>query len=238
MWRRLELDDFEAVMALRRAVLDTLPDPDYYVREDDEHTFVLGHLDAFGESVGYYDGDHLVGYLALTTDLVSSAEDVEFAACAPTVDDVVFAAAMVHPDHRGRGLHRAGIRRHLEVARSVGARRGMAQISARNHRSLRSYLSEGFRVTRAVEYPDGRRRLLLERDLDSCGRVALIDDVALVDLDEFHDVRRELTEGRAGHGVLPVGPASALMVVGTARSSGASTAAESTDPVADWTVAS
>lgn len=217
MWRRLEADDYDAVMALRQAVLSTLPDPDFYVREDDEHMFVHDHLNVFGESVGYFDGDDLVAYLALTTDLASSGEDVEFAACTPDSGDVVFAAAMVLPEYRGRSLHRAGIRRHIKIAQGFGARRGMAQISARNHRSLRSYLSEGFRITRAVEYPDGRRRLLLERDLFSGDSIALIDDVALVDLSDFDSIRRELTETRAGHRLLPAG-ATALMVVGTARS--------------------
>lgn len=218
MWRRLDQTDYEAVLALRQTVLSTLPDPDFYVREDDERVFVSGHLDLFGESVGYFDGDDLVAYLALTTDLVSSAEDIEFAACEPTFSDVVFAAAMVHPDHRGRGLHRAGIRHHIAAARLFGALRGMAQISPRNHRSLRSYLSEGFTITRAVEYTDGRRRLLLERDLVGGDRTALIDDVALVDLNDFHGVRRELTDARAGHGLLPTGD-TALMVVGVARTS-------------------
>jgi GNAT superfamily N-acetyltransferase len=213
MWRRLEVDDYDAVVALREAVLSSLPDPDYYVREDDEEMFVRGHLDVFGECVGYFDGDDLVAYLALTTDLVSSGEDVEFAACAPTPDDVVFAAAMVRPGYQGRSLHRAGIRRHLAVAQELGARRGLAQISARNHRSLRNYLSHGFRCTRAVEYPDGRRRLLLERDLVGGTDTALIDDVALVDMNDFYGIRGELTDARAGHRLLPTGD-SALMVVG------------------------
>ena len=217
MWRRLEVEDYDAVMALRQAVLSSLPDPDYYVREDDEEMFVRGHLDAFGECVGYFDGDDLVAYLALTTDLVSSGEDVEFAACAPTPDDVVFAAAMVRPGHQGRSLHRAGIRRHIAVAQELGARRGLAQISARNHRSLRNYLSHGFRCTRAVEYSDGRRRLLLERDLVGGTDTALIDDVALVDMNDFCGIRRELTDARAGHRLLPTGD-SALMVVGTGGS--------------------
>ena len=60
MWRQLEPDDYDAVMALRQAVLSSLPDPDLYVREDDEETFVRGHLDVFGESLGYFDGDELV----------------------------------------------------------------------------------------------------------------------------------------------------------------------------------
>lgn len=226
MWRRLDVNDYDAVMALRQTVLGSLPDPDFYVREDDEQMFVRGHLDLFGESVGYFDGDALVAYLALTTDLVCSPEDIEFASCEPTFSDVVFAAAMVLPEYRGRGLHRAGIRHHIAAARSFGALRGMAQISARNHRSLRSYLSEGFRVTRAVDYPDGRRRLLLERDLvSSSGRAALIDDVALVDVNDFHGVRRELTDGRVGHGLLPTG-STALMVVGTARSAVCTPAAQ------------
>jgi GNAT superfamily N-acetyltransferase len=215
MWRLLEPDDYDAVMALRQAVLSSLPDPDFYVREDDEHMFVRGHLELFGESLGYYDGDDLVAYLALTTDLVSSGEDIEFAACAPTLDDIVFAAAMVLPEYRGRSLHRAGIRHHIAIAQELGAHRGLVQISPRNHRSLRSYFSEGFRCTRAVDYPDGRRRLLLERDLVGGTDTALIDDIALVDTSDFCCIRRELTDARAGHRLLPIG-SNALMVVGAA----------------------
>jgi GNAT superfamily N-acetyltransferase len=215
MWRLLESDDYDAVMALRQAVLSSLPDPDFYVREDDEHMFVRGHLELFGESLGYYDGDDLVAYLALTTDLVSSGEDIEFAACAPTLDDVVFAAAMVLPEYRGRSLHRAGIRHHVAIAQELGAHRGLVQISPRNQRSLRSYFSEGFRCTRAVDYPDGRRRLLLERDLVGGTDTALIDDIALVDTSDFCGIRRELTDARAGHRLLPIG-SNALMVVGAA----------------------
>ena len=199
MWRQLEPDDYDAVMALRQAVLTSLPDPDFYVREDDEEMFVRGHLDVFGESLGFFDGDDLVAYLALTTDLVSSGEDIEFAACAPTLDDAVFAAHMVLPEYRGRSLQRAGIRRHIAAAQELGAHRGLAQISPRNHGSLRSFFSEGFRCTRAVDYPDGRRRLLLERDLVGGTDTALIDDVALVDTSDFCGIRRELTDARAGH---------------------------------------
>ena len=78
--------------------------------------FVRGHLNVFGESIGFFDGDDLVAYLALTTDLVASGEDVEFEACTPTSNDVVFAAAMVLPSHQGRSLHRAGILSHIAVA--------------------------------------------------------------------------------------------------------------------------
>jgi GNAT superfamily N-acetyltransferase len=217
MWRRLEADDYDAVMTLREAVLSSLPDHDFYVREDNEEMYVRGHLDVFGECVGYFDGDDLVAYLALTTDLVSSGEDIEFAACAPDPNDVVFAAAMVLPEYRGRSLHRAGIRHHIAIAQELGAHRGLVQISPRNHRSLRSYFSEGFRCTRAVDYPDDRRRLLLERDLVGGTNAVLIDDVALVDTSDFCGIRRELTGGRAGHRLLPTGDR-ALMVVGAGGS--------------------
>jgi GNAT superfamily N-acetyltransferase len=213
MWRLLKQYDYDAVMALREAVLSSLPDPDLYVREDNEEMFVRGHLNSFGESLGYFDGDRLVAYLALTTDLVSSGEDVEFATCAPTLDDVVFAAAMVLPEYRGRSLQRAGIQQHIAVAQKLGAHRGLAQVSPRNHASLRSFFAEGFRCTRAVDYPDGRRRLLLERDFVGSTDTALIDDIALVDTSDFCSIRRELIDARAGHRLLPVG-LKALMVVG------------------------
>jgi len=140
MWRQLDQEDYDAVSALRDAVLGSLPDSDFYVREDDEEMFVRGHLNVFGESLGFFDGD----------DLVASGEDIEFAACAPTSNDVVFAAAMVLPAYQGRALHRAGIHRHIAAAETLGAHRGFAQISARNHRSLRNYFSHGFRCTQAV----------------------------------------------------------------------------------------
>jgi GNAT superfamily N-acetyltransferase len=219
MWRQLDMEDYEAVVALRDDVLDNLQHPDNYVREDDEEMFVRGHLNVFGESLGYFDGDDLVAYLALTKDLVASGEDIEFAACTPTSNDVVFAAAMVLPSYQGRSLHRDGITRHIAIAEALGAHRGFAQISPRNHRSLRNYFSHGFRCTQAVTYPDGRRRLLLERDLVGDVTTAHIDDVALVDMNDFRGISRELTDARAGHRLLPVG-SSALMVVG-ARGSAA-----------------
>ncbi|MEO3756848.1 hypothetical protein ABGB19_00950 [Mycobacterium sp. B14F4] len=217
MWRQLDLDHYEAVTALRDTVLRTLPDPDFYVREDDEETFVRGHLGEFGESLGYFIGDQLVAYLALTTDLVASGEDVEFAAYAPTSDDVVFAAAMVNPAYQGHALHRAGIALHIATAKERGARRGFAQISPRNHRSLRNYFTHGFRCTKAVTYPDGRRRLLVERDLVGHVGTTSIDDIALVDMDDFTGIHRALSDTREGHRLLPVG-SSALMVVGAGGS--------------------
>ena len=132
---------------------------------------------------------------------------------------IMFAAAMVLPSYQGRSLHRAGIVNHIAVAERLGAHRGFAQISARNHRSLRNYFSHGFRCTRAVAYPDGRRRLLLERDFVGDIDTGLIDDVALVDMNNFRGIKRELTDTRAGHRLLPVG-STALMVVG-ARGSAA-----------------
>ena len=72
MWRQLDMEDYEAVVALRDVVLNNLADPDMYVREDDEEMFVRGHLNMFGESLGFFDGDDLVAYLALTTDLVAA----------------------------------------------------------------------------------------------------------------------------------------------------------------------
>jgi len=121
---------------------------------------------------------------------------------------------MVLPEYRGRQLHRDGIRRHIAVAQARGAQRGFAQISPRNHRSLRNYLWDGFRCTQAVHYPDGRQRLLVERDLLGGSDATLIEDIALVDMDDFDGIRSELTGMRAGHSLLPAG-AQTLMVVGT-----------------------
>ena len=146
MWRQLDMKDYEAVVALRDAVLENLPDLDMYVREDDEEMFVRGHLNVFGESLGFFDGDHLVADLALTTDLVASREDVEFEACTPTSNDVVFAAAMVLPSYQGRSLHRAGITRHIAIAERLGGP-GMLRSSI---------MSEGCSVGSSSGIPDKR----------------------------------------------------------------------------------
>ena len=191
--------------------------------------FVRGHLDVFGES-GLFRRRRPGRIPRPDHRLVSSGEDIEFAACAPTLNDVVFAAAMVAPEYRGRSLHRAGIRRHIAIAQALGAHRGMAQISARNHRSLRSYLSEGFRCTRAVEYPDGRRRLLLERDLvggpDRADRRCRTRRLERL---RRHPSRADRYPRRTSP---PSVGSTALMVVGTARSH---TAGESPGAEAEWT---
>ena len=70
------------------------------------------------------------------------------------------------------------------VFSEVGSRIGGGSI-----RSLRNpHFSHGFRCTRAVTYPDGRRRLLLERDLVGDVDTALIDDIALVDMNDFSGI--------------------------------------------------
>lgn len=201
-WRRLRPADAGAVFALREAVLTSLRDADHYVREADERHFVLGHLGTFGESFGCFCDDRLIAYGALTTAIAESGEIDEFAACAPDPRDVVFAAMMVHPDHRDRGLHHEGIRVRLRWARDVGGRLGLSQVSAANLASLRALLGEGFVISRAVEHPDGRRRLLLTRRLADAPTTPWIEDLSFVEPTDFEALRAELSHGRTGRALI------------------------------------
>lgn len=211
-WRELTIDDAPAVEALRAHVLGVLGHPDEYVREHSEERFVTGHLGEFGRSWGVEQGGELAAYCALTTDLRASGEHAEFAACEPGPDDVVLAAAMVAPRHRGRSLHRAAIATRLEAAARTGASRALVQVSPHNTRSLASLFAASFRCTGAVTYSDDRSRLLLTRVLDEEPTTSLMEDVSLVPLSDFDQLRSEMSAGRQGHGLIRSAPAGLLVV--------------------------
>ncbi|MBE7323085.1 hypothetical protein IEQ44_00280 [Nocardioides sp. Y6] len=211
-WRELTLDDTPAVEALRADVLATLGHPDEYVREQQESRFVEGHLGEVGRSFGMEVDGELAAYCALTTDLLTSGEAAEFAACDPGPHDVVLAAAMVAPRHRGRSLHRSAIDVRLEAAAALGAQRALVQVSPFNSRSLASLFAASFRCVGAVTYSDDRSRLLLTRTIGDAPSRTLMEDVSLVDLNDFDQVRSELSAGRQGHGVIRSAPFG-LMVV-------------------------
>lgn len=212
-WRELSLDDASAVNHLRREVLEHLRHPDMYVRETKEDEFVKGHLGEFGVSYGYEEGGELVGYCALTTDLITSGEAPEFEACSPRVDDVVLAATMILPQHRGRSLHRDAIRLRLQKAEHFGAQRALVQVSPHNIPSLRGLFAESFRCIAVDSYADARSRILLAREVSEAASRGLIQDLSLVDIHDFERIRTELQSGRQAHDVVP-SDSGGLLVVG------------------------
>lgn len=213
MWRELQRSDASAVTALRARVFEHLGHPDEYVREEREPEFVRGHLGEFGHSFGYELDGSLVAYCALTTDLVHSGADVEYEAAVPQPGDVVMAATMVHPQCRGRGLHRDAIRLRLDEATRAGASRALVQVSPYNIASLRGLFAEQFRCLTAVTYPDARRRLILARSVDAPSNDVVLHDVSLVELLDFGRIEQELRGAREGHELIR-SASGAMLVVG------------------------
>ena len=200
MWKKLDLNDASAILKLRDCVLSNLNHPDEYVREDDETSFVGEHLGEFGVSFGSFENNTLVAYCALTTDLYGSREIREFEVCAPRPGDLVLAAGMVHPNYRGRGLQREAIRIRVQEAEKVGASRLLAQVSPRNTNSLQNLFSEGFQCTQVASYRNGRFRLILSFDL--CSQTPpneLIEDVSLILVQNFSQIRAEIENRRKGY---------------------------------------
>ena len=60
--RILALDDFPAWSSLRDTVIAALPNPDFYVREDDEQGFFAAHTEPRGETIGVFSHGVLVAY--------------------------------------------------------------------------------------------------------------------------------------------------------------------------------
>ncbi|WP_141746469.1 MULTISPECIES: GNAT family N-acetyltransferase [unclassified Corynebacterium] len=215
MWRKLDLDEMSAVMSLRECVLSCLSNPDQYVREDDEGAFVRGHLGEFGVSFGKFENNILVAYCALTTDLYESGEISEFEVCNPNSGDSVFAAGMVHPEYRGRGLQRESIRIRIEEAKRGGFSRLLAQVSPRNFNSLQNLFAEGFQCTRVASYEDGRSRLILSLELDNQSTGDdVIEDMELVPVRELSVINDELRNGRKGRHIVR-SASEEFMVVGS-----------------------
>lgn len=139
-----------------------------------------GHLARLGTSFGYEVGGTLVAYCALTTDLATSEAEAEYEAANPQPGDVAMTATMVHPQHRGRGLHRAAIRLRLDEAVRAEARRALVQVSPHNIASLRGLFAERFRCITTARYPDGRHRLILTRPAVAPLSGDVIHNVSLV----------------------------------------------------------
>lgn len=199
MWKKLDISALPSVLSLRECVLSNLGHPDEYVREDDEVSFVRGHLGEFGISYGRYENGSLVAYGALTTGLYESGEAREFEVCGPLPGDLVLAAGMVHPGYRGRGLQREVIQIRVEEANRIGASRLLAQVSPQNFNSLQNLFAEGFKCTQVVSYSDGRSRLILSLELSQLQTEdGLVKDVALVPVKNLALMNDELTGGRKG----------------------------------------
>jgi hypothetical protein len=194
--RELGRDDFAAVMALRSEVISRLPNPDLYVREKNEASFVMSQLGESSLCYGIETDARLIGYTVLTMDIEGADLEPEFgraivdraaAVREPLQQWGLFAVTMVHPDFRSQRLHDLAIDTRLAAARAHGKRRLMAMVPTTNVPSLCNLTRKGFQIDGVLDFADGRVRFLLSRALvpEACMEPGeVFDEIPLNDIAE------------------------------------------------------
>lgn len=166
--RLLDAHDFDAWMALRDTVLDTLPNTDFYVREDDEEDFFQAHMYPGGGVIGVFVGDALIAYAMLELPGEQEAHNLgQVIGLDPAQQGMVahLSSCMVLPQWRGHRLQRALLSARLELARACGRPLCVAMVSLLNHRSRHNMLRQGLRVV-WTGMIDGLRRHVAMIDLE------------------------------------------------------------------------
>ncbi len=165
--RRLGHDDAGALQALRRQVLASLPDPDYYRIEGETGDMLTDHLGDRGFVIGVFNPEGaLMAYSALGlpgpgdvnrgTDLPLPASEW------PQVAHLT--SAMVAPSHRGHKLHLWLLEQRLEIGARLGRRHFLTTVSPRNHPSWGNLVAHGVHIKRLIMVR-GLVRCLVHRDL-------------------------------------------------------------------------
>lgn len=167
--RLLTAKDVPALMQLRDEVLADLEHPDLYVRESAEPEFVRSHIDAVensGETIGVFDGNHLVAYGMLGLPCAGDSGNLGryFSAEQSALKTAHLAGCMVSQRYRGQHLQRMLLKARLELARGRGRSFCVAMTSLHNHASRRNLIREGLRIG-WVDEIDGLKRQLLAVDL-------------------------------------------------------------------------
>ena len=209
-FRELGVDDYERVMALRNDIIANLADPDHYVREDDERSFVMSHLGQAGISLGMELDGELIGYSALTMDMERAVHEPELAravrdsahAARQSLDQyVLLAVTMIKPAFRRGPLHPAAIAGRLRIALERAKQGAMAMVPITNVASLRNLTRWRLSVVGLVEFPDGRVRFLLSGPVQP-GEPEWDGPAQFVSLPDTAAHRRLTADGFSGHQVL------------------------------------
>ena len=167
--RSLTQADLPALHQLHDAVLRALPEPGLFRLYGGAGRFLADHLGARGQSLGVFAQDELVAYGSLTRpapdDIDNYAGDLGWPAeRAGRV--ALLSAAMVHPSHRTRGLHRTLIASRIELARDLGVPELLVRAAPANAVSRRTLLSHGFAVAWLGVQREGSLRHVLWRTID------------------------------------------------------------------------
>ena len=222
--RELTHTDLPALLELNRAVVAALADPGLFRLFGGADSFLADHLGARGRSLGVFAQDHLVGYSSLTRpgpdDLDNYAVDLGWAPeRAGRV--ALLSAAMVHPAHRVRGLHRALIAGRMALARGLGVQELLVRAAPANAVSRRTLLSHGFAVAWLGVQREGSLRHVLWRPIDEPAWSAPASgepELAWVSAEDLAEQQRLLAEGWLGVRMRPGDPALGFVRAATAAS--------------------
>jgi len=167
--RALSSADLAALHRLHDDVLRALPDPGLFRLFGGAERFLADHLGARGQSLGVFAQDQLVAYGSLTRpaadDLDNYAVDIGWPP-ARAGGVALLSAAMVHPAHRGKGLHRTLIASRIQLARDLGVPELLVRAAPANAVSRRTLLSHGFAVAWLGVQREGSLRHVLWRPIE------------------------------------------------------------------------
>lgn len=167
-WRMLAGTDIRDLRNLRAKVLADLPDPDFYVQEDDEEGFLRNLCGQGGQTYGVFDNNRLVAYGAISFPGACDQDNLgvllgfEQQECALVAH---MASCMVLPAYRGGALQQELLRARFALARACGRRYAIAMVSLKNNQSRHNMLLQGMSVRWIGELCGGLRRQLLVKDL-------------------------------------------------------------------------
>ena len=166
--RTLSAADLPALHGLHDDVKRALPDPALFRLFGGAEQFLADHVGARGQSLGVFAGEQLVAYGSVTrpaaTDLDNYAVDLGWSPeRASRV--ALLSAAMVHPSHRGQGLHRTLIASRIALARGLGVPELLVRAAPANAVSRRTLLSHGFAVAWLGVQREGSLRHVLWRPI-------------------------------------------------------------------------
>lgn len=174
--------DFGAWSTLRDTVIAGLPDPDLYVREDDERAFFDAHTEPAGETIGVFAHGELVAYAMVGFPACGGAAlnlgSTIGLSAAQQGRVTHLSSCMVVPAWRGHGLQRVLLAARLSLAHARGRPVCLAMVSLHNHSSRHNLLRQGLHIawTGAI---DGLQRHVAMIDLEHGLHFDMADEILL-----------------------------------------------------------
>lgn len=161
--RLLTLEDVPAMLALQEQVMQALEDPGWYFPSE-EWEFVSATENA--DAWGYFDGDSLVGFAAMTPGENRGEHSYAAKLGLPVAGSFDFHDVMVAPHMRRRGVQSAFLSMFTAFAQQSGGNAIYATVDPGNAPSWRNFERFGYRVVTTMPAYDGRMRRFYRLNLD------------------------------------------------------------------------